>query len=346
MVTIRSRAPLRLGLGGGGTDVSPYSEDFGGRVLSVTIDRYAYASVSRASSGVEFHSPDRRCSGRAAHDRLDDLRPDFGLHAAVYRRMIRDHNGGEDVAVRLATQVDAPPGSGLGSSSALVVAMVQAMAEFLGASIGQYELARTAWEIERVDLGFAGGWQDQYSAVFGGFNYMEASEDRVVVNPLRIRREVQAELEASLMLYFGGVSRDSAIVIEQQQGNVVAGREDALAATHAVRVEAARMKDALLVGDVPAFAASLNDGWLAKKRTASSISNAAIEHAHRVASEHGMIAGKVSGAGGGGFMMLVVDPDRRLEVQRALEDECGGIVSGAHLTHHGVEAWPVAKAVR
>lgn len=346
MNTIRSRAPLRLGLGGGGTDVSPYSEDFGGRVLSVTIDRYAYATVSPASSGVEFHSPDRQCTGRAAHEELDTLRADFGLHVAVYRRMVRDHNDGRDVALRLATEVDAPPGSGLGSSSALVVAMVQAMAAFLGVSLGQYELARTAWEIERVDLGLAGGWQDQYSAVFGGFNYMEADGGRVVVNPLRIRREVHAELEASLLLYFGGVSRDSAVVIEQQQKNVVAGREDALAATHTIRAEAERMKNALLVGDVPAFAASLNDGWFAKKRTAASISNADIERAHEVASRHGMIAGKVSGAGGGGFMMLVVDPERRLEVARALESECGGTVTGAHVTHHGVESWAVAKAVR
>lgn len=342
MTTIRSRAPLRLGLGGGGTDVSPFSEEHGGRILNVTIDRFAYASVAPATHGVEFHSPDRDRTGIATHARLDDLCEEFGLHVAVYRRMIREYNDGQHIAIRLATQVDAPPGSGLGSSSTLVVAMVQAMADRLGASLSRYALARLAWEIEREDLAMAGGWQDQYAAVFGGFNYMESSGGRVIVNPLRIRREVEAELEASLMLYFGGVSRDSARVIEEQQQHVVAGNADALAATHAIRSEAKQMKDALLTGDLPGFASRLTEGWLAKKRLASGISNPAIEQAHAIATEHGMIAGKVSGAGGGGFMMLVVDPDRRLSVKRALERECGGVVTGAHVTHEGVESWRVS----
>ncbi|MFJ4220150.1 hypothetical protein [Curtobacterium luteum] len=346
MTTIRGRAPLRLGLGGGGTDVSPYSEDFGGRVLCVTIDRYAYATVSSIADGVEFVSPDRQCAGRAAHGSLDVLAGDFALHLAVYRRMIQHHNAGKDVSIRLATQVDAPPGSGLGSSSALVVAMVRAMADYLEVSLDQYELARTAWEIERIDLGMAGGWQDQYAASFGGFNYIESGPDRVIVNPLRIQPGVEAELEASLLLYFGGVSRDSATVIEQQQQNVRRGDVDALAATHAIRAEAERMKNALLVGDIDGFAASLEGGWLAKKQTSSVISNPAIERAYEVASSAGMVAGKVSGAGGGGFMMLMVDPDRRLDVKRALEGECGGIVTNTHVTHRGAESWTVTGGLR
>lgn len=340
MTVFRSRAPLRLGLGGGGTDVSPFSDEHGGRILNATIDRYAYAYAQAGGDGVAFHSPDRECTGQAATGEVASLADEFPLHVAVYERLMVEHNGGERLPLRLSTQVDAPPGSGLGSSSTLVVAMVRALGDLLGVTFGPYELARLAWRVERHDLGMAGGWQDQYAATFGGFNYMESRPDgTIVVNPLRVARDVQAELEASLLLYFGGVSRDSAHVIAEQQDAVRSGDARALAATHAIRAESQTMKDALVTGDVHAFARCLRDGWTAKKALASGISNPAIEHAHTVATAHGMRAGKVSGAGGGGFMMLVVDPDRRLDVARALEAECGGIVSNCHFTGRGVESW-------
>ncbi|NIJ04963.1 D-alpha-D-heptose-7-phosphate kinase [Frigoribacterium faeni] len=342
MTTFRSRAPLRLGLGGGGTDVSPYSETHGGRILNATIDRFAYASVEPGAAGddVLFDSPDRQCTGRAAPGDVRSLADDFALHVAVYERVMTDLNGGERVPLRLSTQVDAPPGSGLGSSSALVVAMTQALGDVVGASLDPYALARLAWQVEREDLGLAGGWQDHFAATFGGFNYMETTDGgRVVVNPLRVRREVRSELEASMLLYFGGVSRDSAAVIAEQQGAVTRGDEEALDATHAIRRESLLMKEHLLTGDVPAFAECIRQGWSAKKKLARSITNPAIEHAHEVASRSGMIAGKMSGAGGGGFMMLFVDPLRRLEVARALEDVCGGTVATCHFTDHGVESW-------
>jgi len=346
MTAVRGRAPLRLGLGGGGTDVSPYSEQFGGRILSATVDRYAYASVEIDESidVVEFHSPDRQRVGRAPVDEVDSLLEDFPLHVGVYTRMMKEFNGGEHLPMRLVTQVDAPPGSGLGSSSTVVVAMVAAIAHHQRIVLTHYELARLAFDIERVDLGMAGGWQDQYAASFGGFNYMESQSDgSVVVNPLRIRRETLAELEASLLLYFGGVSRSSADVIAEQQKNVRQGDVRALEATHLIRTEAEAMKDHLVTGDIAGFAGSLRDGWAQKKLVASNISNSAIERAYEVATEHGMIAGKVSGAGGGGFMMLLVDPARRLEVRSSLEELCGGTVSNCHFTKHGVETWNVPR---
>jgi D-glycero-alpha-D-manno-heptose-7-phosphate kinase len=342
MTIIRGRAPLRLGLAGGGTDVSPYCDEFGGRILNATIDKYAYAYVEQIPDGVEFTSPDRECSGRAEIYDVDALLDDFSLHVAVYQRVMKEFNGGERVPLRLSTQVDAPPGSGLGSSSTLVVAMVTAMCELLKVSLSQYDTARLAWEIERVDLGLAGGWQDQYAATFGGFNYMESRPGgRVIVNPLRVRREVSSELEASLLLYFGGVSRRSADVIAEQQQNVVTGDADALDGTHALRQEAEVMKDRLLMGDIAGFAQSMHIGWAAKKRLATQITSPAIEQAYMVAAAHGMVAGKVSGAGGGGFMMLVVDPERRLEVSRSLERECGGTVMTCHFTERGAETWRV-----
>lgn len=343
MTFVRGRAPLRLGLGGGGTDVDPYSTDFGGRILNATIDRYAYAFAERGSDDtVAFRSPDRDRAGRANTDDLAALEGDFALHVAVYRRVIAEFNGGAPFPLHLATQVDAPPGSGLGSSSALVVAMLQTTCELIGVTPGPYELARLAWEVERVDLGMAGGWQDHYAAAFGGFNYMESRRGgEVVVNPLRIRREVIAELEASLLLYFGGVSRLSSEVIAEQQRNVIEGDADALDATHAIRAEALEMKDLLVVGDIPGFADSLLRGWEAKKRLASQISNSAIEHAYEVARAHGMIAGKVSGAGGGGFLMMIVDPRRRIDVARSLERDCGGSVAPCLFTKAGATTWRI-----
>lgn len=241
--------------------------------------------------------------------------------------------------------MDAPPGSGLGSSSALVVAMLLTTCALIGSSPGPYELARLAWEIERVDLGMAGGWQDHYAAAFGGFNFMESRPNgEVVVNPLRIRREVIAELEASLLLYFGGVSRLSSEVIADQQRNVVERDADALAATHSICAEALEMKDLLVVGDIPGFADSLLRGWQAKKRTSTRISNPAIEHAYQVAQSSGMVAGKVSGAGGGGFLMMIVDPRRRIEVARSLERECGGSVAPCLFTKGGAVTWHIPES--
>jgi D-glycero-alpha-D-manno-heptose-7-phosphate kinase len=348
MAVIRGRAPLRLGLGGGGTDVDPYSTEFGGRILNATIDKYAYAFAELGSDdSVEFRSPDRDCVGRASMFDISSLEQKFPLHVAVYRRVAYEFNGGAPFPLQLATQVDAPPGSGLGSSSALVVAMLTTTCELLGVTPGAYELARMAWEVERVDLGMAGGWQDHYAAAFGGFNFMESNRrGDIVVNPLRIQPAVIAELEASLLLYFGGVSRLSSEVIAEQQRNVVERDEEALAATHAIRAEALEMKDLLVVGDIYGFADSLLRGWEAKKRMASRISTAAIESAYQVAEAHGMVAGKVSGAGGGGFLMMIVDPRRRIEVTRSLQSECGGSVVPCLFTKAGASTWRVPDRKR
>lgn len=344
MDVIRGRAPLRLGLAGGGTDVSPYSDLYGGRVLNATIGRYAYATLTTLEgNAIEFHSPDREMAHAAQTSDVETLSGDYGLHVAVVKRLAKEFGDGTIPPIRLTTQVDAPPGSGLGSSSTLVVAMTVAVAEYYGVSLGAYEVARLAWEIERQDACLEGGWQDQYAATFGGVNYIESrSNGRIVVNPLRIRSEVLAELEASLLLYFGGVSRSSAAVISEQRSRVEAGDQSAIEATHAIRQEAETMKDHLLRGDIGGIASSLREGWEQKKKIASRVGTPEIQRAYEVAEAHGMRAGKVSGAGGGGFMMLIVDPERRLEVARSLERECGGSVSEVHFVEEGATAWKTA----
>jgi len=339
-VIVRARAPLRLGLAGGGTDVSPYCDQFGGAVLNATIDKYAYAVLEETPDGrVEFVASDqgKRWIGEAKP--VLDTQGVLGLHAAVYNRVVREFHHGEPLGLRLTTFCDVPAGSGLGSSSTLVVAMLKAFQEALALPLGEYETADLAYRIERQDVGLKGGRQDQYAATFGGINFMEFhADERIIVNPLRVKNWILSELELSMLLYFTGVSRDSATIIEEQQANVVRQDPAAIEAMHAVKQEAIVMKEALLKGDFDLFGRSLRQSWDAKKRMAHNITNDLIDDVFRRAERSGARAAKVSGAGGGGFMMLFVDPPRRMDVVRALRD-CGGEVMNCRFTKSGTEGW-------
>jgi D-glycero-alpha-D-manno-heptose-7-phosphate kinase len=345
--TIRARVPLRLGLAGGGTDLSPYCDQFGGAVLNTTIDRYAYAFIEPSDDGrVHFVAPDLEIE--------ESVDPDLGalaecrlaLHAGVASRMLMQFGGGSVPPMRVTSYVDAPPGSGLGSSSALVVALVEAFTALLAAPLGPYDVAHIAFEIERIDLGLAGGKQDQYAATFGGTNFIEFhAGDRVIVNPLRVAPAMLNELETSMVVCFTGVSRRSeAIIVEQQRGMTeqTGGTQfvDVIDSLHQLKSDAMEMKEALLRGQIPRMADILNRSWEAKKRTASGISTGRIETLYDLAFANGAIGGKVSGAGGGGFMMFIVPPDRRIGVVRAL-NAAGGTASGVHLTSQGAESWTI-----
>lgn len=339
---IRARAPLRLGLAGGGTDVSPYCDRFGGLVLNATIDKYAYTTIQPADNGeVQFIASDRQELWEGEALPVLALDGKLDLHKGVYNRIVKDFNRGEPLPMRLITHSDAPPGSGLGSSSTLVVSMVKAFVEWLNLPLGEYDIAHLAYEIERIDVGLSGGRQDQYAATFGGFNFMEFhDDDRVVVNPLRIKNWIISELEASLLLFFGGVSRKSAEIIDEQAKNVRSNDNDAIEATHALKVEAIQMKEGLLRGDFQRLVKSMEAGWIAKKRMAKSISNPRIEESYQLAKKAGMQAGKISGAGGGGFMMLLVDPAKRMDVIRALSQTEGQVLT-CHFTKYGTQGWKI-----
>jgi D-glycero-alpha-D-manno-heptose-7-phosphate kinase len=254
---IRARAPLRLGLAGGGTDVAPYCDLHGGCVMNAAIDKYAYATDrcrERWPGGLR--GAGSRRARRVAPAELDANAGPVQLLAGAYLRISHDYLGGERPPLRIRTWSDAPPGSGLGSSSTLVVALVAALAEYFSLALGEYEIAHLAYDIERVDLGLAGGKQDQYAAAFGGFNFMEFhAGDRVIVNPLRIKDWVSAELEASLLLYFTGVSRESARIIDEQARNAASGAVNPIEAMHQLKAEAVQMKEHLLRGDLPGFRA-------------------------------------------------------------------------------------------
>lgn len=337
---VRARAPLRLGLAGGGTDVAPFCDEHGGLVLNATIDRYAYASIKPlATPTVRFVAADQQISGEFGLGDEMPLDGTLDLHKAVYREIVNRHNGGQPLALELTTYCDAPAGSGLGSSSTLVVAMLKAFTEALNLPFDDYTLAGLAFKIERVDCGLMGGRQDQYTAAFGGFNFMEFyADNRAVINQLRIKPSVICELEASIVLFYTGVSRESAKIIADQSSGVASGSTQALDAMHGLKREAMVMKECLLRGDFDGIVQSMRLGWESKKRSARSVSNPQMNHIYDAAIASGALAGKVSGAGGGGFMMFIVDPARRMDVIRTLQG-FEGQVSNCHFTKHGAQAW-------
>jgi len=340
---VRARAPLRLGLGGGGTDVSPYCDQYGGLILNATISKYAYASLQECEQNlIRFVASDQ--DKVIEYDLAPYLAPDgqWDLHKGVYNSVMRRFNANRPLAIQLTTSCDAPPGSGLGSSSTLVVAILQAFSEFMNVPLGEYDLAHLAYEIERLELELSGGKQDQYAAAFGGFNFMEFyKDDRVIVNPLRIKSWIVSELEASIVLFFTGVSRESAAIIDEQTKNVETGNLEAIEAMHRIREEAIAMKEFVLKGDLQGFASAMQKGWEAKKRAASRISNPDIDDIAMRGAEAGAYACKVSGAGGGGFMMFFVDPTKRPTLMGALKDLGRGQVMDCHFTKQGVQSWRV-----
>lgn len=341
-IIVRARAPLRLGLAGGGTDVAPYCDLYGGCVLSATIDRYAYAIIKPLEEPyVRFVATDQQAEKiKTLTDPLE-LNGKLDLHKAVYNTIIQNFNGGKPIPLELSTFCDAPAGSGLGSSSTLVVVMIRAFAELLNLPLDDYTIAQLAYKVERIDCRLQGGRQDQYSATFGGFNYMEFyANERAVINSLRIKNWIICELEACLVLFYTGVSRESMRIIADQSANVKSGLIDAVEAMHGIKREALVMKECLLKGDFEGIVNSMLLGWESKKRSAKTVSNPHIEEIYNAAISAGALAGKVSGAGGGGFMIFFVPPVKRMDVIRTL-NRFQGQVSNCHFTKHGTQAWKI-----
>lgn len=339
---IRSRAPLRLGLAGGGTDVSPYCDEYGGAVLNVTINMYAHCTIEPTDDGmIEFHATDRDEHFRAQSCEKFPLEGVLQLHKGVYNRIVEKYCEGKSLSFRMTTYSDVPAGSGLGSSSTMVVAMIKAFMEWLNLPLGEYDIASMAYSIERDDVGLAGGKQDQYAATFGGFNFIEFKEGRhVLVNPLRVKRWISTELESELVLYYTGTSRDSAKIIDEQVRNTREKKQAGVEHMHAVKEVAYRMKEHVLTGNFRGVADSLREGWEAKKKLAKVISNSSIDEIYEYALANGARAAKISGAGGGGFMMIMCDSKMRHTLVQALR-KLPGEVTQPSFTERGCEAWTI-----
>lgn len=335
----RSKAPLRIGLAGGGTDVSPYSDEFGGAILNATISLNAYASIEPISQeSIIIQALDRKEEELFGLQQELPINGTLDLLKGVYNRIQKDYNF-SPIPFKLSTYVDAPAGSGLGTSSTLVVAIIGAFVEMLKLPLGDYDIAQYAFDIERKDLKLAGGKQDQYAATFGGVNFMEFYEnDKVIVNPLRIRSEYLSELENNLVLYFTSTSRESATIIKEQQKNVLSKNEKSIDAMHQLKEQAKMMKEALLRGKLNEIGEILDYGFQQKRNMAHNISNNNIDSIYEAAKKAGATGGKISGAGGGGFMVFYCPRNTRYHVMETLNN-FGGIIRPYSFTKHGLKTW-------
>jgi D-glycero-alpha-D-manno-heptose-7-phosphate kinase len=335
---VRSRAPLRLTICGGGTDVSPYPEERGGVVLSTTIDKYAYASiVPRRDTKFGIHSLDYDLVARYPHPKRIAFDGNLDLIKAVVRAFKPKHGA------TLSVHSDAPPGSGLGSSSTLVVALVAALRTWLDRRLSSYDIAEWAYKIEREDLGIAGGKQDQYAATFGGFNFIEFHKDSTVVSPLRLEPDAVHELEYRMLLAYLRQTRSSAKIIERQRASYLAKNRAVVGALDALKALTIEMKRVLLRGEIDAFGDMLHEAWLAKKKLDSGITTDPVDELYERARRAGAIGGKMPGAGGGGYFLFLCRADKKPAVARALEGAGAQLVPFA-FTHEGVTTWKAAGA--
>jgi len=337
----RSKAPLRIGLAGGGTDVSPYTDMYGGAILNATISLSAYASIVPINSNeIIVEALDRNEQERFTWSPELPINDHLDLLKGVYNRIFKEYKVPSN-GFRLSTFVDAPAGSGLGTSSTLVVAILGAFVEMLKLPLGDYDIAHLAYDIERNDLKLAGGRQDQYAATFGGVNFMEFyKDDKVIVNPLRIRPQYMHELENNLVLYFTATSRESAAIIKEQVSNVNSRNEQSIEAMHQLKEQAKMMKEALLKGKLNEFGEILDFGFQQKRKMAANISNSNIEEIYEAAKAAGATGGKISGAGGGGFMIFYCPGNTNYAVKEALL-KFGGEVKKYSFTKYGLTSWTI-----
>jgi D-glycero-alpha-D-manno-heptose-7-phosphate kinase len=332
-VTAFARAPMRISFAGGGTDVAPYPEREGGAVLSAAITRYAFASARlREDDQFNLTSLDLGLTAEGHVSELSEL--DRRLH--LLRAPVERLAGGRGVDLRVQSQ--APPGSGLGASSTIVVAVVGALIAAQGRTESRHRVAEQAIELERRDLGLEGGTQDQYAATFGGFNFMEFHPGGVTVNQLRLPSSTIATLEHNLLLCHLGTSRESARIIEDQRRRYEQESGTTAEALGRQKELAVEMKQALLAGELDRFGTLLDEVWRAKQALSPLIATGESLRAYETAKAAGVLGGKITGAGGGGYMLFYSPFERRFEVAQALRDE-GFDVLDISIDDMGMESW-------
>ncbi len=338
----RSKAPFRIGLAGGGTDVSPYSDQYGGAILNATVNLFAYTTIIPRNDGkIIIKAVDR--NEELVFDSSNELpiNGTLDLQKGVYNRIVKEFSK-EKLSFEMITSMDVASGSGLGTSSTLVVSILGAFVEWFKLPLGEYDIAQLAYDIERVDLKMAGGKQDQYAATFGGINFMEFYEgNKVIVNPLRIRSELLNELQFNLILFYTQTSRESAKIIETQVVNAKDKKDKPVQAMHLVKKLAFDMKEALLKDNMHHIGKILYDSWINKKRMANGITTPLIDEIYNTALEAGATGGKISGAGGGGFMIFYCDNDKRYEVIEALK-QYGGESKRFEFNKSGLTTWTIS----
>ncbi|MCG8352418.1 MAG: GHMP kinase [Chloroflexales bacterium] len=345
MKTYKARAPMRIGFFGGGTDVSPYAEEHGGVVLNCTINLFVRCML-RASPkpGIAIHSLDLEAVSRMVAGRTWDGK--LALPQAVLDAMpnLHPNTADETTGFSITMFSDVPPGSGLGSSSALVVSMLKLLYAAYNAATDPHNLAELAYRIERVDLSIPGGRQDQYAAVFGGMCVYHFGRGRVIVEPVLTDLTALLELESSLILgYIGDRRLLTRHLMADQVRRLVEG--DTLRyhdETKAFVDEATKLLRSSRIAD---FGRLLHDAWEVKKAFSPHIAPPIVDEVYTLAQKHGAWGGKITGAGGGGFMVFACPFERRLELERVLS-EAGVVVRPFSFVTHGVQSWAVEEEER
>jgi D-glycero-alpha-D-manno-heptose-7-phosphate kinase len=312
------RSPVRISFGGGGTDLPAYYEQFGGAVLSVSVNKYFYTILRARTDGrVQVISSDLRVS-ETWHDitKIAIQGSELDIPLAVLKDV------GCDVSVDLFLASEIPPGTGLGSSASVCVNILKTLTSYIQKPISKYELAERAFNIAHNVLGKRIGKQDEYAAAFGGLNFISIARDGTTqVQPLDLDGMVLREFQSKLMLFFTGSAHHSWSILEEQENSTRAHSSATIDALHEVKGLASQMREVLQKGELQQFGELLDRGWQAKRRISNKISNPTIDYLYSCARNAGAIGGKITGAGGGGFLLLYCEPLHQQAVRDALLHE-------------------------
>lgn len=330
MEIYRAKSPLRVSFSGGGTDIEPYLVDYGGCVLSTTINKYVYATlIPRDDDQVIIHSHDFNLTVKYQIDEVAQANDDLKLVRAVINKL----NVKQGFEIKIYS--DAPVGSGLGTSSSLVVCLIGLFAKWLNLSLSLYDIAKMAYEIERIDMDIKGGHQDQYASAFGGFNFIEFYDNKTIVNPLRIKSDYLDELEHNLLLCFTGKTRMSENIIKKQVSNY----KDNVSFLHELKNITHEMKNSLVTGQLDEFGSLIHEGWENKKKLSNSISNSDIDSLYELGKKSGAVSGKLLGAGGSGFLLFYCPIDKQ-KVAKTLQENGYQLVD-FNFDYKGLKVWKV-----
>lgn len=309
------RSPVRISFGGGGTDLPAYYEQFGGSVLSAAINKYFYTILTaRSDDRIQIISSDLRVFDTWRDVANAKLRGSpLEIPLAVLKEMDCD------IAVDLFLASEIPPGTGLGSSASVCVNILKTLNSYLQRPISKYDLAERSFHIARHLLGKPVGKQDEYAAAFGGLNFISFHPDGgTLVEPIDLNPAVLTELQRNLMLFFTGSAHHSWTILQDQEASARNETGSALDALHEVKALGIRMRGALQKGDLREIGTLLHEGWQAKRRISTKISTPHIDELYTLARKHGALGGKITGAGGGGFLLLYCEPDLQSDVREAM----------------------------
>jgi D-glycero-alpha-D-manno-heptose-7-phosphate kinase len=346
---VRSRAPLRISFAGGGTELLPFIKNYGGVVISASISRYAYTTVRwlPGSKETRFLALDLGKETQMRHknnvpEKQGALDSGLQLHEAVLSEFISRYEIKLQIPIEISTYSDAPAGSGLGSSSTLTVSIIKALALFFGIPLKEDEVAKFAYYVERNKLGFAGGLQDHYSAIYGGLNYINFLKNgKVIINQLRLSTAQRAEFESWLLMIYSGLSRNSGEVIEKQIKQIEDGDTKTIERLLKIKLFAKQIKNLIMTEDFEGVGKLMHESWLEKRSITNQISNSSIDKLYETARDYGALGGKLSGAGGGGYLLLMCSPERKPNLFSQISKEGTYRAENVYLSNENAIAWKI-----